>query len=125
MPNDARNEDRGVHYHYHYYGTEAAPGDAAAADTTPAQPYGPAAANPHRHPRADALVKGALFGAAITYLATSESAQRTIMRSVVRIWGALRNGAEEIKERLHDAEAEVAAGGGPVPPEVERRLSGS
>lgn len=77
-----------------------------------AQP-GPGAAAPgtnaHRHPSADSLVKGLLVGAGAAYLLTNETAQRAIMRTAVQVWAVLQNSVEELKERLHDAEAEVVA----------------
>lgn len=74
--------------------------------------------NWHLHPNADSLVKGLAVGAGAAYLLTNENAQRTIMRTAVQVWAFLQNGLEEMKERLHDAEAEVAAAaaqGGPEP----------
>lgn len=65
-------------------------------------------ANAHRHPGADSLVKGLIVGAGAAYLLTNEKAQRTIMRTAVQVWALLQGGIEELKERLHDAEAEVA-----------------
>lgn len=92
-------------------------------------PYGPeygpqagpqpgAGANPHRHPSADSLVKGLLVGAGAAYLLTNETAQRTIMRTAVQVWAVLQNSIEELKERLHDAEAEVVAEAAAAAPET-------
>lgn len=83
-----------------------------------AAPQGAAQANPnaHRHPNADSLVKGLVVGAAAAYLLTNETAQRTILRTAVQVWTKLQGGFEEIKERLHDAEAEVAAASEPPAP---------
>lgn len=55
----------------------------------------------------DRFVKGLLIGAAATYLITNESVQRTVIKGVVQIWSALQGGIEEVKERFHDAEAEL------------------
>lgn len=69
----------------------------------------PGAANPHQHPTADSFVKGLLVGAGAAYLLTNETAQRTILRTAVQLWTVVQGGLEELKERLHDAEAEVAS----------------
>jgi hypothetical protein len=114
--------DKSVNNHHHYYGAAAnGPGDAA--QGSGAQPYGqqgygaPGAQgfapqaffNPHPHPTADSLVKGVLVGAAAAYLLSNQTAQRVILRTAVQAWAAVRGGVEELKERFHDVEAEVAA----------------
>lgn len=53
--------------------------------------------------------KGLLVGAAAAYLLTNESVQRTAIRAVVKAWSLVQGGVEELKERFHDAEAEVRA----------------
>lgn len=70
--------------------------------------------NWHQHPAADSLIKGLVVGAGAAYLLTNETAQRTILRTAVQIWSFLQGGVEELKERLHDAEAEVAAAATPA-----------
>lgn len=55
----------------------------------------------------DRFLKGLLIGAAATYLVTNESVQRTLIKGAVRTWSMLQGGVEEIKERFHDAEAEL------------------
>ncbi len=57
----------------------------------------------------DRFLKGLLIGAAAAYLLTNESVQRTAIKGVVKLWGGLQGGVEEIKERFHDAEAEIQA----------------
>ncbi|WPL18748.1 hypothetical protein Thiowin_03838 [Thiorhodovibrio winogradskyi] len=57
----------------------------------------------------DRFIKGALIGAAAAYLLTNESVQRTLIKSAVRAWTLVQSGVEEVKERFHDAEAEVQA----------------
>ena len=97
-------------HHYHYYG----PGPYAAGPYAPS-PY---AAGPYASGPAGAF--GAGFpqpGAAAAYLLTNEKAQRAIMRAGVLAWAKLQGGVEELKERLHDAEAEVAASAAPQEPE--------
>lgn len=55
----------------------------------------------------DRFLKGLLIGVAATYLVTNESVQRTVIKGAVRTWSMLQGGVEEIKERFHDAEAEL------------------
>ncbi|WP_242469303.1 YtxH domain-containing protein [Rhabdochromatium marinum] len=57
----------------------------------------------------DRFIKGALIGAAAAYLLTNESVQRTLIKSAVRTWSLVQTGVEEVKERFHDAEAEIHA----------------
>ncbi|MFH3480645.1 hypothetical protein [Xanthobacter variabilis] len=72
--------------------------------------------NWHQHPAADSLIKGLVVGAGAAYLLTNETAQRTILRTAVQVWSFLQGSVEELKERLHDAEAEVAAATAPAAP---------
>ncbi len=85
----------------------------------------PGGLNWHQHPTADSLVKGLAIGAGAAYLLTNETAQRTILRSAVQVWALLQNGIEELKERLQDAEAEVAAAAEPADESVPTTTSGS
>lgn len=57
----------------------------------------------------DRFLKGLLIGAAAAYVLTNESVQRSAIKGMVRIWSVLQGGVEEIKERFHDAEAEIHA----------------
>ena len=57
----------------------------------------------------DRFLKGLLIGAAAAYLLSNESVQRTAIKGAVRAWGMVQGGMEELKERFHDAEAEVRA----------------
>lgn len=100
--------------HYHYYVAPDAPPPGYGRAAPGSAPYwrGPIPANPHPHPRADSLVKGLAVGAGVAYLLTNETAQRTVLRAVVQAWTAVRGGVEELKERFHDTEAEVAAEAG-------------
>jgi hypothetical protein len=58
------------------------------------------------------FLKGLLVGAAAAYLLTNDSVQRTAIKAVVKVWSVLQGGVEEIKERFHDAEAELRASEG-------------
>jgi len=55
------------------------------------------------------LVNGALTGAAVAFLLTNETVQRTVIYSAVRVWLLAQEGIEEFKERFRDAAAEVRA----------------
>lgn len=57
----------------------------------------------------DRFLKGLLIGAAATYLLTNESVQHTAIKGVVKTWSLVQGAVEEIKERFHDAEAEIHA----------------
>lgn len=57
----------------------------------------------------DRFLKGLLIGAAAAYLLTNENVQRTAIKGAVKAWGLLQGGVEELKERFHDAEAEIRA----------------
>ncbi len=58
------------------------------------------------------FLKGLLVGAAAAYLLTNDSVQRNAIKAVVKVWSVLQGGVEEIKERFHDAEAELRASEG-------------
>jgi hypothetical protein len=55
------------------------------------------------------FLKGLLVGAAVAYLLTNEHIQETAIKGVVKTWSMLQGGIEELKERFHDAEAEIRA----------------
>jgi hypothetical protein len=57
----------------------------------------------------DRFLKGLVIGAAAAYVLTNESVQRSAIKGVVKVWSMLQGGVEEIKERFHDAEAEIRA----------------
>ena len=56
--------------------------------------------------------KGLLIGAAAAYLLTNENVQRTAIKGAVKAWSLLQGGVEELKERFHDADAEIRAEAG-------------
>lgn len=51
------------------------------------------------------FVKGALIGAAVTYLLTNKGAQENIMKAVSKGSELFQAGMEEMKERMEDAKA--------------------
>lgn len=56
--------------------------------------------------------KGLLIGAAAAYLLTNENVQRTAIKGAVKAWSLMQGGVEELKERFHDADAEIRAEAG-------------
>lgn len=50
---------------------------------------------------------GMAVGAAVVAVLSNEAVQRSLFRGLARVAAAARAGAEEVKERFHDAEAEV------------------
>ena len=59
----------------------------------------------------DALVKGVVLGAGLTYLLTNETVQRNLIGAAVKLWSSLQGGVEEVKERFRDAEADLHSSG--------------
>ncbi len=55
------------------------------------------------------LLKGALIGAAATYILTNEDVQKKIFKSFAKLSELTTGGVEEMKERFEDAKAEVEA----------------
>jgi len=79
------------------------------AGAMPGSGYSTSAPQPFFNLGNDRFLKGLLIGAAAAYLLTNEGVQRTAIKGVVKLWGGLQGGVEEIKERFHDAEAEIQA----------------
>ena len=55
------------------------------------------------------FVKGALIGAAVTYLLTNKGAQESIFKAVSKGSELFQAGMEEMKERYEDARAQMEA----------------
>lgn len=55
------------------------------------------------------FIKGALLGAAVTYLLTNKNAQETIMKAFGKGSEFFSAGIEELKERYEDAKAQMQA----------------
>lgn len=55
------------------------------------------------------FVKGALIGAAATFLLTNETAQKAIFKAFAKATSMMQIGVEELKERYEDAKAELEA----------------
>lgn len=98
------NPHRYPHYPYAHYGRTAS--------------FHPAPHSPHpqRHGvfgfANERFFKGLLIGGAAAYLLTNEDVQRTAIKGAVKAWALLHGGVEELKERFHDAEAEIRAEAG-------------
>lgn len=57
----------------------------------------------------DKLLRGLLIGGAAAYILTNENAQKAIIKTGVKLFGALAGGVEEFKEKIMDAKAEIEA----------------
>ena len=55
------------------------------------------------------FVKGALIGAAVTFLLTNKGAQETIMKAASKGSELFQAGMEELKERFEDVKAQMEA----------------
>jgi len=55
------------------------------------------------------FIKGALIGAAVTYLLTNKNAQQGIMKAASKGSEFFQAGMEELKERYEDARAQMEA----------------
>lgn len=55
------------------------------------------------------FVKGALVGAAVTFLLTNKGAQESIMKAASKGTELFQAGMEELKERYEDAKAQMEA----------------
>lgn len=55
------------------------------------------------------FIKGALLGAAVTYLLTNKNAQETILKAFGKGSELFSAGIEELKERYKDAKAQMQA----------------
>jgi hypothetical protein len=51
---------------------------------------------------------GLAVGAVVTLVLGNRDVQQALFRGIARVATAARSGVEEVKERFHDAEAEVA-----------------
>lgn len=83
-------------------GNTATPSTTAAASTTPASTnYQNANGVAH-------MITGIIAGAAVAYLLTNKMAQQKVSVVAKDVWGSVRGEMEELKERLADAQAELA-----------------
>ena len=73
----------------------------------PSYAYAAMQARAYPAQQSSAFLRGLLIGAAVTYLVTNESVQRTAIKGAVKAWSLVHGGMEELKERFRDAEAEL------------------
>ncbi len=88
------------------YPPQAAPYYAAAQTTAPQHEQGFASFFNFKDEK---FLKGAITGAALTFILTNEALQKNTIKSLVKLWNTLQGGIEEVKERFQDAEAEIKA----------------
>lgn len=55
------------------------------------------------------LVRGLILGAAAAYLLTNENAQKAVIKTGMKLYGAVAGGVEEFKEKVMDVKAEMEA----------------
>lgn len=55
------------------------------------------------------FLKGLVIGGAAAYLLTNDQVQRAVIKGTVKVWTLVQGGVAELKERFHDAEAEIRA----------------
>ncbi|NIA10286.1 MAG: hypothetical protein GWP10_11315, partial [Nitrospiraceae bacterium] len=55
----------------------------------------------------DQFWKGALLGAAVALLFTSDTIQKALMKGTASAWTAAQSGVEEVKEKFEDIKAEL------------------
>lgn len=88
-----------------------ASGDATSASTPSATTTATTtpAANTYQSANGTAhMLTGLIAGAAVAYLLTSKGAQQKVGVVAKDVWGSVRGEMEELKERLADAQAELA-----------------
>lgn len=106
-PNPAYIPHPWVHNHPHAHPGYAAQVEAPNVETETAQKASNGFLGIDIHN--DALVKGVVIGAGLTYLLTNETVQKNLIGAAVRLWSTLQGGVEEVKERFRDAEADLHA----------------
>ena len=57
--------------------------------------------------REPSYVKGFAVGAGLAILLTNPAVKKAIVKGVVKVWGGLQSGVEELKEQIRDVQAEV------------------
>ncbi|MDY0328687.1 MAG: hypothetical protein RBR07_10590 [Arcobacteraceae bacterium] len=55
----------------------------------------------------DKFLRGLLIGGAAAYILTNENAQKAIIKTGMKVFGAVAGGVEEFKEKIMDAKAEL------------------
>lgn len=75
----------------------------------PSHGYGDSGLGSFFNFRDERFLKGAITGAALTFVLTNESFQKNTVKSVLKFWHMLQGGMEEMKERIQDIDAELKA----------------
>ena len=78
-------------------------------------PYPPQYADQSMYPhlkqwfnfREPSYVKGFVVGAGIAVLLTNPAVKKALVTGLVKVWGGLQSGVEELKEQIRDVQAEV------------------
>ncbi|WP_303850209.1 hypothetical protein [Seleniivibrio woodruffii] len=57
--------------------------------------------------REPSYVKGFVIGAGVALVLTNPAVKKAIVKGVVKLWGGLQGGVEELKEQIRDVQAEM------------------
>ena len=105
-PYPPQNQGNNVPYQNHYYDPYSVPPGYPPRMPENNQPTNAGLAS-FLNFRDERFLKGALVGAAVTFLLTNDSVQKNAIQSIVKVWDLFQGGFEEVKERFRDAEAEI------------------
>jgi hypothetical protein len=89
-------------YYGSYYGTEQAQQQGMYVSPYYAPDY-----SPSPFYQSHQFWKGFAIGAIGTLLVTNEKIQKAVMKGVVKVYGAIHDGAQELKEKFEDVQAEL------------------
>ncbi|ADD68895.1 conserved hypothetical protein [Denitrovibrio acetiphilus DSM 12809] len=57
--------------------------------------------------REPSYVKGLAVGAGLALVLTNPAVKKALVKGVVKVWGGLQGGVEELKEQIRDVQAEM------------------
>ncbi len=57
--------------------------------------------------REPSYVKGFVIGAGVALVLTNPTVKKALVKGVVKLWGGLQGGVEELKEQIRDVQAEM------------------
>ncbi len=78
-----------------------------AASYLPAQAYAPQSTFLGFNFQDQNLWKGVILGAAVTFLLTNDSVQKSLIKGTAKLYGLVQGGVQEIKEKFEDVQAEM------------------